>query len=137
MCDAARVEVLKPGPGSIREANAMPASKPPATFISDLRPSRVATVEGTVSELEPVREVEVRDGGLKKVRNGKLSDRTGEISLVLWESEVELVQVGDRIRIVEGWVSDRRGRPQISLGRTGKLEKVVAETGPTASTGHR
>ena len=115
----------------------MPTSKPPATFISDLRPSRVATVEGTVSELEPVREVEVRDGGLKKVRNGKLSDRTGEISLVLWESEVDLVQVGDRIRIVEGWVADRRGRPQISLGRTGKLEKVVAETGSTTSTGPR
>jgi hypothetical protein len=29
----------------------MPESKPPATFISDLRPSRVATIEATVSEL--------------------------------------------------------------------------------------
>lgn len=115
----------------------MPTSKPPATYISDLRPSRVATVEGTVSDLEPVREVEARDGGLKKVRNGKLSDPTGEISLVLWESEVELVHVGDRIRIVDGWVSDRRGRPQISLGRTGKLEKVVGETGSATSAGRR
>lgn len=107
----------------------MTDGKPPATYISDLRPSRVATIEGTVSELEPVREVEVREGGLKKVRNGKLSDRTGEISLALWGAEVDLVRVGDRVRIVDGWVSDRRGRPQVSLGRTGKLEKLAPEPG--------
>ncbi len=109
----------------------MPESKPPATYISDLRPSRVATVEGTVAELEPVRQVEVRDRGLRAVRNGKLADRTGEIALVLWGTEVELVAVGDRVRIVDGWVSDRRGRPQISLGRTGRIETLPAE--PTAS----
>jgi ssDNA-binding replication factor A large subunit len=102
----------------------MPESKPPATFVSDLRPSRVATVEGTVASLEPVREVETRDGASKKVRNGKLQDATGEISLVLWGSEVDLVEAGDRVRIVEGWVSDFRGRPQISLGRTGRMEKL-------------
>ncbi len=109
----------------------MPESKPPATFVSDLRPSRVATVEGTVSELEAVREVETREGTTKKVRNGKLRDATGEISLVLWGSEVDLAQAGDRVRIIEGWVSDFRGRPQISLGRTGRLEKISA--GPSSS----
>jgi len=103
----------------------MPESQPPLTYISDLRPSRVATVEGIVSELEEIREVEVRDGGLKKVRNGKLKDRTGEIALVLWGSEVDLVAAGERVRIVDGWVADRRGRPQISLGRTGRLEKLA------------
>lgn len=107
----------------------MPESKPPMTYISDLRPSHVATVEGTVTELEPVREVEGRDGTLQKVRNGKLTDRTGEIALALWGSEVDLASVGDRIRIVEGWVSNRRGRPQISLGRTGKLEKLPSGPG--------
>lgn len=102
----------------------MPESKPPATFVSDLRPSRTATVEGTVIGLEPVREIDTRDGGRKKVRNAKLKDATGEISLVLWGSEVDLVAEGDRIVIAEGWVSDYRGRPQLSLGRTGKLQKV-------------
>jgi len=101
----------------------MPESKPPATFITDLRPSRVATLEATVSQLEPVREIETRDGGRKKVRNAKLKDATGEISLVLWGAEVDLVQEGERIAIVDGWVSDYRGRPQISLGRGGKIEK--------------
>ena len=102
----------------------MTTSAPPKTFISDLRPSRVATVEAMVSRLEPVREVEQRTGGRKKVRNGVLKDGTGEISLVLWGDEVELITEGDTVRVVDGWVKDYQGKPQISLGRSGKLEKV-------------
>jgi replication factor A1 len=108
----------------------MAASAPPKTFISDLRPSRVATIEATVVRLEQIREVEQRSGGTKKVRNATLKDGTGEISLVLWgDGEVELVVEGEKVRIVDGWVKDYQGRPQISLGRTGKLEKIA---GPSA-----
>jgi ssDNA-binding replication factor A large subunit len=102
----------------------MPASVPPKTFISDLRPGRLATIEATVTKLEPTREVEQRLGGKKKVRNGRLKDGTGEIYFVLWGDEVELVVEGDHVRIIEGWVKDYQGRPQISLGRTGRLEKL-------------
>ncbi|MGD0249384.1 MAG: SOSS complex subunit B family protein [Thermoplasmata archaeon] len=98
-------------------------SPPPKTFISDLRPGRVATIEVTVTKLEPTREVEQRTGGTKKVRNGVLKDGTGEIALVLWGAEVDLVAEGDEVRIVEGWIKDYKGRPQVSLGRTGKVEK--------------
>ncbi|HEY1198599.1 MAG TPA: SOSS complex subunit B family protein [Thermoplasmata archaeon] len=101
----------------------MSAGAPPKTFVSDLRPGRVATFEATVAKLEPVREVEQRAGGRKKVRNGILKDGTGEISLVLWGEEVELVTEGEKVRIVDGWVKDYKGRPQVSLGRTGRLEK--------------
>ena len=100
------------------------ASAPAKTFISDLRPGRVATFEATVSKLEAIREIEQHTGGTKKVRNGTLRDGTGEIGLVLWASEVELVAEGDKVRIVEGWVKDYKGRPQVSLGRTGKIEKA-------------
>ena len=101
----------------------MSTGTPPKTFVSDLRPGRVATFEATVAKLEPVREVEQRTGGTKKVRNGLLKDGTGEISFVLWGDEVDLVVEGDAIRIVEGWVKDYKGRPQVSLGRTGRIEK--------------
>jgi replication factor A1 len=104
----------------------MKAGVPPKTFISDLRPGRVATVEATVARLEPVREVEQATGGTKKVRNGVLRDGTGEIALVLWGDEVELVAEGDTVRVVEGWVKDYKGRPQISLGRTGRIEATGA-----------
>jgi replication factor A1 len=101
----------------------MATGAPPKTFVSDLRPGRVATFEATVAKLEPIREFEPREGGTQKVRNGVLKDGTGEISLVLWGDEVELVAEGDRVRIIEGWVKDYKGRPQVSLGRTGRLEK--------------
>jgi ssDNA-binding replication factor A large subunit len=102
----------------------MSTGAPPKAFIADLRPSRLGTVEATVSQLEPVREITRRDGSPQKVRNGRLKDDTGEITFVLWGDEVNLVNEGDRVRIVEGWVKDYQGRPQISLGRVGKLEKL-------------
>ena len=103
----------------------MRESNPPATFISDLRPSRVATIEATVSELQPARDIETRGERKTRVRNGRLKDQTGEITFILWGAEVDLVERGDRVRIVEGWVKDYQGRPQLSLGRTGKLEKLA------------
>lgn len=102
----------------------MTESAPPKMFISDLRPGRVATIEATVAQLEAVREFEQPSGGRKKVRNGTLRDGTSEIAIVLWGDEVDLVREGDRVRVVEGWVKDYKGRPQISLGRVGKLERV-------------
>lgn len=99
------------------------ASPPPKTFISDLRPSRVATVEGTIAKLEATREIDSRQGGTTRVRNAVLRDGTGEIAFVLWGKETDLVTEGDQVRIVDGWVKDYKGRPQISLGRTGRLEK--------------
>jgi replication factor A1 len=100
--------------------------RPAATFISDLRPSRVATFEATVASLEAVREVETKEGHRRTVRNAILKDPTGEITLVLWGSEVELVRAGDHVRVVDGWISERRGRAQVSLGRTGRLEPVAS-----------
>lgn len=104
----------------------MTEGRPPATFISDLRPSRVATFEAVVAGLEPVREVDTKEGVARKVRHGVLRDATGEITIVLWGSEVDLLAAGERIRVVDGWVSDRRGRPQVSLGRSGRIEKLGA-----------
>ena len=101
----------------------MTDGSPPKTFISDLRPGRVATFEAVVEKLEPPREIEQRAGGTTKVRHGTLKDGTGEVRLVLWGPEVDLVGEGDRIRIVDGWVKEYKGRPEVSLGRTGKLEK--------------
>jgi replication factor A1 len=102
----------------------MSTSAPPKTFISDLRPSRTATIEASVVQLDAVREITQRDGTKKNVRSVRLRDETGEVSLVLWGDEVEMVNEGDHVRIIHGWVKDYQGRPQISLGWTGKLEKL-------------
>lgn len=76
-----------------------------------------------MAKLDPPREIEQRSGTTTRVRNGVLRDGTGEVAIVLWGREVELVAEGDRIRIVDGWVKEYKGRPEVSLGRTGRLEK--------------
>ena len=76
-----------------------------------------------MKSLEPVRVVEQRLGGTKRMRYATITDGTGEFSWVLWGDEVELVKEGENVRIVNGWVKDHRGRPQISLGRSGRLER--------------
>lgn len=101
----------------------MPEGAPPRTFISDLRPGRVVTFEATVAKLDPPREIEQRTGSTTQVRNGVLQDGTGEVSIVLWGKEVGLVAEGDKVRIVDGWVKEYKGRPEISLGRGGRIEK--------------
>jgi replication factor A1 len=102
----------------------MTTGAPPKTFISDLRPGRVATFEAIVAKLDPPREIDQRTGAKTRVRNGTLKDETGEISIVLWGKEVDLVTEGDKVRVVEGWVKDYKGRPEISLGRTGRVERA-------------
>ena len=103
---------------------AVPDSVPPKTFISDLRPGRVATVEASVARLDPPREVAQRTGGTTKVRNGLLRDGTGEIAFDLWGDEVDLASEGESIRLVDAWEKEYKGRPQLSLGRIGRLEKL-------------
>ncbi|HTZ62013.1 MAG TPA: SOSS complex subunit B family protein [Thermoplasmata archaeon] len=105
-------------------ATRMAEGAPPRTFISDLRPGRVATFEATVTKLEAPREVAQRAGHRTTVRHGVLRDGTGEVALVLWGPEGDLVAEGDHVRIVEGWVKEYKGRPEVSLGRTGRLEKA-------------
>jgi replication factor A1 len=96
---------------------------PPKTFISDLRPGRVATFEATVAKLDPPKEVEQRSGATVAVRNGTLKDETGEVAIVLWGDETERVALGERIRVVDVWVKEYKGRPEVSLGRTGRIER--------------
>jgi replication factor A1 len=101
----------------------MPESTPPKTFISDLRPGRVVTFEATVAKLEPAKAIEQRNGGTTHVRNGLLKDETGEVTIVLWGAETEMMAAGDKVRIVDGWVKEYKGRPEVSLGRVGRVEK--------------
>ncbi len=105
-------------------------SRPPATYVTDLRPNRVATLEAQVAEVGPVREVMLEKGISRKVQEARLRDKTGEVTLVLWGSEVDRVHSGERVRILEGWVRDYKGRLQISLGRTGKVEVLSTGSSP-------
>lgn len=57
-----------------------------------------------------------------KVANAKGKDETGEITMSLWNEQVDQVKVGMKIKITNGWCSEYKGEKQLSTGKFGKLE---------------
>jgi ssDNA-binding replication factor A large subunit len=78
-------------------------------------------VEVQVIEKGAVREFQ-KFGKSGKVCNAKVKDDSGEMSLTLWNDESDRINVGDRIRIQNGYVGEWQGEPQLSTGRFGKIE---------------
>ena len=59
-----------------------------------------------------------------KVCNATAKDASGEIKLSLWNEQVDQVNVGDKVQITNGYVSEWQGEKQLSTGKFGKLEVV-------------
>ena len=83
-------------------------------------------MEGTVVALAPVIHP---FGGSRAVRAGQLKDPTGEVDLLLWGEETQLVEPGDRVRIHRGYSKRIRGRLSLTLGVAGSLSKMERSTG--------
>ncbi len=92
--------------------------------IRDLRAeAKVDILEVTVREKGSARDFTSRTGSSGKVCDAKAVDDEGqEVSVSLWNEEIDRVQVNDRIRITNGWAREWRGNLQVTAGRYGKLE---------------
>ena len=80
-------------------------------------------------ELEVVSKGEVREwaneNGSGKVCSCAAKDKAGqEVSLSLWNEQIDQIEEGDKIRISNGWCSEFRGQLQVSTGKQGNLEVV-------------
>ena len=53
-----------------------------------------------------------------------ISDDTGSISISLWGENIDLVNMGDKVKVTNGYVGEFRGTPQLSTGKYGKIEVV-------------
>ena len=103
--------------------------------ISELKAgARNVTLEARVVEKDDPREVVTKYGKRLNVANITLKDDTGSIVMSLWGNDIDLVSVGDKIRITNGYVSEFRGTPQISAGKFGKLE-VIERSGKSDELG--
>ena len=93
--------------------------------IADLKgeQSRI-DVEGEIVEKGDVRTVNLRAGGTSTVTDCTLRDDTGTIKLSLWGEQINQVDVGDKVRIENGYTKAFRGENQLNIGRYGKLSKV-------------
>lgn len=59
-----------------------------------------------------------------RVCNVACSDETGKIKVTLWNDQVDKVNVGDSIKITNGYVSEWQGEMQLSTGKFGELSVV-------------
>ncbi len=81
-------------------------------------------LEGEIVEKGETRTVNLRAGGQSNVADFTLRDDSGSIKLSLWGDQIDMVDVGDRVRIENGYTRSFRGELQLSVGRYGKLQKV-------------
>ncbi len=93
--------------------------------ISELEAGDSATVLGEVIDLGELRTFD--SGGNKgRVRNIRIDDGTGSVKVTLWNEETERVgteiNLGSKIKVINGYVQDRGYGLQISGGRWGEIK---------------
>ncbi|VVB57698.1 Single-stranded DNA binding protein Ssb [uncultured archaeon] len=79
------------------------------------------SVEGEVVAKEEPRDVVSKYGKRLRVCSATLQDDSGTITLSLWGDDIDKVNVGDKVNIENGWVSEFKQQPQISAGKYGKI----------------
>ncbi|MBT5739739.1 single-stranded DNA-binding protein, partial [Candidatus Woesearchaeota archaeon] len=92
--------------------------------IKDIQPRQgnIDVVVNVVSKDEP--RTFDKFGKEGRVCNAVVKDGSGEITLTLWNEQVDEVGIGDKIHIQNGWCSEYQDQRQLSTGKFGKLEMV-------------
>lgn len=99
----------------------------PVLKISQIsRNMRNIEVTGKVIRKGDVREVKTRYGPAK-VSWAILKDDTGSIRLNLWRNQIDVVMVGDVIKLVNAFVKEYGGEVELNIGWDGRI--VVLERG--------
>ncbi len=96
--------------------------------IKDLRNGmRRVDVEAQVTEIGEPREVRSRyKDETYTVADAVVADDSGSVKLTLWNEQIDQVNVNDRIKVENGYVTSFRGEIQLNVGRYGKLTVLEA-----------
>ena len=94
--------------------------------IKDLRNGmKRVDVEAQVTEKGNPREVMSRyKDETYTVADAVISDETGSIKLTLWNEQIDQVNVNDKVKIENGYVTSFKGEIQLNAGKYGKLTVV-------------
>ena len=79
------------------------------------------SVEGEVTRKNEEKIVRTRYGK-KRVANAVLKDETGEIELVLWEDQIDMIREGDKIEIEKAYVTQWKGKLQLNIPKRGSIK---------------
>ncbi|MHA2406121.1 MAG: hypothetical protein ACXACH_05150 [Candidatus Hermodarchaeia archaeon] len=83
-----------------------------------------------VSKASP-RQVTTKDGVAHRVVDVRVGDRTGIVTLSLWDDAAHLAQDDEVIDVDNGYVSRFKGQLRLNLGRYGTIELVDDADFPT------
>ena len=80
------------------------------------------TVEAKVVEKGDPREVKSRyKDETYQVADAIIADETGSIKLTLWNEQIGQVNVDNKVKIENGYVTSFKGEVQLNVGKFGKL----------------
>ncbi|XP_036415684.1 SOSS complex subunit B1-A [Colossoma macropomum] len=91
------------------------------TFVKDIKPG-LKNLNVIFIVLETGRVTKTKDG--HEVRTCKVADKTGSISISVWDEVGGLIQTGDIIRLTKGYASVFKGCLTLYTGRGGELQKI-------------
>lgn len=90
--------------------------------IKDLKPKQGSVeIKAEVIEKGDIREFD-KFGKKGRVCNAKIKDSSGEIALTLWNDQIDLVNTGDTVHVINGYVNEWQGEMQLTSGKFGKIE---------------
>lgn len=95
----------------------------------------IKDVKANQGNIDLVAEVKTKDsprefekfGKKGKVCNAVIKDKSGEITLTLWNDDIDVINVGDKVHLKNGWCSEYKGAKQLSTGKFGQIEVMDAE----------
>lgn len=91
-------------------------------MISDLKAGDGnVELEAQVTEVSEPRTFE-KFGREGRVAKATIKDESGEMTLTLWNEQIDKVKPGDKVKITKGYVGEFRGERQLSTGKWGQLE---------------
>ena len=92
--------------------------------IKDLKiGEKAVTIIVQVREIGETREFDYH-GEKNRIATSVVEDKTGSIDMPLFNEEIERVNIGDVVKVTNGYVSEFNGIKQLRAGRYGKLEVV-------------
>jgi len=95
--------------------------------ISELKPDTECTVFGKITNINPYKNFNRKNGSIGKVINLELSDETGSCGLALWDKDVELVtkkiiQIGTKVKVINGYTRNGFNGIEVNVGRWSLIE---------------
>ncbi len=79
-------------------------------------------VEGTIVDKGTTRQVQSRfKDETYNVADAVVQDDSGTIKLTLWNEQIDQVNVNDKIKIENGYVTSFKAEIQLNVGKYGKL----------------